>query len=234
MSVYFPPRPLERGPLCIAKQNKRPLAVLRCVTAARLAARCSPRPRLRPRASPSRPQGAAITSRRTTMTTIHDTTADLHEPGHAVSSTARVIEELELLRLPPIRGEPDPRPLPDTGLIAGAISDLFDILAGAYAIRDLSPTSTIFSGTSPISSTKSPPAFSASSTTMKTGRSAARRNRTARKSAPSNSNASSPRDKPPRAARDLRAHPRFAAERFEAETGSAWRPRAGSLVNHKT
>ena len=34
------------------------------------------------------------------MTTIHDTTDDAFEPGHRSSSTARVIEELELYGYP--------------------------------------------------------------------------------------------------------------------------------------
>ena len=52
------------GPLCIAKQNKRPLAVLRCRSGRGLT-----RPAVQPppappaRASPSRPQGAAANSK---------------------------------------------------------------------------------------------------------------------------------------------------------------------------
>ena len=43
-----PPKEKIGGPLCIAKQNKRPLAVLRCASAAGIRGpRCSPRPRLR-------------------------------------------------------------------------------------------------------------------------------------------------------------------------------------------
>ena len=119
MSVYFPPRPPKkvRGPLCIAKQNKRPLAVLRCATAARLCRRgAAPA-----RASGQEPrhqgrEGRLTTQGGQTMTTFHDIDADLHEPGHQSSATARVIEDLALYGYQPSAGEPDPRPLPDTDL----------------------------------------------------------------------------------------------------------------------
>ena len=66
------------------------------------------------------------------MTTLHD--ADAHEPAHKSSATARVIEELELYGYQPSAHEPDPRALPDTDRLEGAISDMFDILAGT--LRD--------------------------------------------------------------------------------------------------
>ena len=118
------------------------------------------------------------------MTTTHE-----FEPAHRSSATARVIENLELHGYQPSGRDPDPRPLPDTELVAGAISDLFDILGGALRDTGLEPDSTTFSGTSPISSTKRPPARSVSSTTTKTGKGRARRNRTARKCARSSSKA---------------------------------------------
>ena len=71
------------------------------------------------------------------MTTLHDT--DAFEPAHKSSATARVIEELELYGHQPSRNEPDPRPLPDQDRICGAISDIFDILGGAFRDTSLEP-----------------------------------------------------------------------------------------------
>ena len=68
------------------------------------------------------------------MTTTHD-----FEPAHCSSATARVIEHLELYGYQPSGHEPDPRPLPDTELVAGAISDLFDILGGVFRDTSLEP-----------------------------------------------------------------------------------------------
>ena len=129
------------------------------------------------------------------MTTLHDIDADLHEPGHQSSATARVIEELQLYGYQPSAGEPDPRPLPDTGRSEAPSRTCSTSLPGLSKTPASNPTSPIFSGASPISSTKNPPAFSASSKTMKTARSARSKNRTAPKSARSNSRPSSPKAK---------------------------------------
>ena len=68
------------------------------------------------------------------MTTTHD-----FEPTHHRSATARVIENLELYGHQPSGHEPDPRPLPEPELVAGAISDFFDILGGAFRDTSLEP-----------------------------------------------------------------------------------------------
>ena len=68
------------------------------------------------------------------MTTTYD-----FEPAHRSSATARVIENLELYGHQPSGSESDPRPLPEPDLVAGAISDLFDILGGALRDTSLEP-----------------------------------------------------------------------------------------------
>ncbi len=73
------------------------------------------------------------------MTTLHDQHDDAFEPGHHSSATARVIEDLQLYGYQPLAGEPDPRPLPDTGRCEAAVSDLFDILAGTFQDTSLEP-----------------------------------------------------------------------------------------------
>ncbi|OQW60420.1 MAG: hypothetical protein A4S17_00560 [Proteobacteria bacterium HN_bin10] len=51
---------------------------------------------------------------------------DLHEPAHALSSTAEVTDALQLYGYRPRHDEPDPRPAPDAERAAGAIADIFD------------------------------------------------------------------------------------------------------------
>lgn len=60
------------------------------------------------------------------MTTDHDDTAS--------SPTDRAITELQLHGYRPFQDEPDPRPLPEVRLIAGAIADIFDALI--VSLRD--------------------------------------------------------------------------------------------------
>src|SRR5246127_4382391 len=59
------------------------------------------------------------------MTTAHDT---------ASSPTGHAITELQLYGYRPFQDEPDPRPLPEVRLIAGAVADIFDALI--VSLRD--------------------------------------------------------------------------------------------------
>jgi YspA, cpYpsA-related SLOG family len=59
------------------------------------------------------------------MTTDHDT---------ASSPTGHAITELQLYGYRPFQDEPDPRPLPEVRLIAGAVADIFDALI--VSLRD--------------------------------------------------------------------------------------------------
>jgi hypothetical protein len=49
-----------------------------------------------------------------------------------ISATAAVLDQIELYGHRPGTGESDPRPFPDASLLDGAISDVFDIFAGAF------------------------------------------------------------------------------------------------------
>ncbi|TIM68926.1 MAG: DUF2493 domain-containing protein, partial [Mesorhizobium sp.] len=50
------------------------------------------------------------------------------EPHHAASPTDHVLTELQLYGWRPFADEPDPRPLPDGDHVAGAVADIFDAL----------------------------------------------------------------------------------------------------------
>ena len=60
------------------------------------------------------------------MTTEYDDTG--FEPPHASSPTDHVLSELQLYGYRPFQDEPDPRPLPEGNIVAGAIADIFDAL----------------------------------------------------------------------------------------------------------
>ncbi|HEX8419364.1 MAG TPA: DUF2493 domain-containing protein [Sphingomonas sp.] len=59
---------------------------------------------------------------------MNDTQDDGYEPPHAASPTAHVLDELQLYGYRPFQDEPDPRPLPEGANVAGAIADIFDAL----------------------------------------------------------------------------------------------------------
>jgi len=168
------------------------------------------------------------------MTTLHDTGADLHESAHHSSSTARVIEELELYGYHPSASEPDPRPLPGIDRCEAAVSDMFDILAGTFQDTSLEPDlDDLFWCLTDLFHKK-----------------AARVQRQLEDNEDRQKRAQELQDGSEIRSVELETliaqgqslierREAFeqirdlAAARYETETGSAWRPRAGSLVNHK-
>jgi hypothetical protein len=79
----------------------------------------------------------AVTRRRTSpMTADLD---DTYEPHHASSPTDHLLSELQLYGYRPFQDEPDPRPLPEGNVVAGAIADIFDALITSMAETRLEP-----------------------------------------------------------------------------------------------
>lgn len=61
------------------------------------------------------------------------------EPRHASSATDHILTELQLHGWRPGQDEPDPRPLPEGGHVAGAIADIFDALIATLGDTRLEP-----------------------------------------------------------------------------------------------
>ncbi|MER9301954.1 DUF2493 domain-containing protein [Mesorhizobium sp. M0496] len=61
------------------------------------------------------------------------------EPHHAASPTDHTLTELQLYGWRPFADEPDPRPLPGGDHVAGAVADIFDALIGTLADTRLEP-----------------------------------------------------------------------------------------------
>jgi hypothetical protein len=64
--------------------------------------------------------------------------SDFEDP-HASSSTDHILTELQLHGYRPFQDEPDPRPLPDARTIGGAVADIFDALVSTLADTRLEP-----------------------------------------------------------------------------------------------
>jgi hypothetical protein len=168
------------------------------------------------------------------MTTGFSIHGEAHEPEHHCSPTARVIEQLELYGYQPTAGEPDPRPLPDTDQLDGAINGIFDILTGALSGTRLETDcddllwhlaelfhKKIARVQRQIDGNEDRQKRCAEEQDGSEIRSVELERLTAQ------GEDLYERLQTYEQIRDL------AAERYEAGTGSAWRPRAGSLVNHK-
>jgi hypothetical protein len=61
------------------------------------------------------------------------------EPARASSPTAHLLSELQLFGYRPFADEPDPRPLPEPRAAAGAIADIFDALVATLSHTRLEP-----------------------------------------------------------------------------------------------
>ncbi|RWR27394.1 DUF2493 domain-containing protein [Sinirhodobacter populi] len=61
------------------------------------------------------------------------------EPVHTSSPTDHVLTELQLYGWRPFQDEPDPRPLPEGNIVATAVADIFDALVSTLADTRLEP-----------------------------------------------------------------------------------------------
>ena len=157
------------------------------------------------------------------------------EPPHASSSTDHVLAELQLYGYRPFQDEPDPRPLPEGNAIGGAVADIFDALIATLRDTRLEPDleDLLWS-------------------TVNLFHRAADRvqrelddNEVAQKRSQKEQDGSEIRsvEFERLVAEGLTLIERrnsmelfrdLAADQFERHTGSAWRPRSGSMVNHRT
>ena len=168
------------------------------------------------------------------MTTIRDAHDDAYEPQHRTSSTGRVLEELELYGYHPSADEPDPRLLPDTTQLQGAIAAVFDMLAAALHDTRLEPDlDDLLWRVTDLSHKK------AAQVQRQLEDNEDRQKRSQKEQDGSEvrsvelerlicqGQSHIERREAYELMRDL------AAEHYEAETGSSWRPRAGSLVSRR-
>jgi YspA, cpYpsA-related SLOG family len=81
--------------------------------------------------------GAADPAKGLTMTTGNEDTE--FEPPHSSSPTDQVLNDLQLYGYRPFQDEPDPRPLPEGNAVAGAVADIFDALVSTLNDTRLEP-----------------------------------------------------------------------------------------------
>jgi hypothetical protein len=176
--------------------------------------------------------GAADPTKGITMTTRRDNPD--FEPVHASSPTAHLLTELQLYGHRPFQEEPDHRPLPEPELIGGAVADIFDALIATLGDTRLEPDLEDLLW----------------STVNLFHRAADRVQRTLDDNEDAQKRSQKDQDGSEIRSVELerlvaegitlierRNSMEFfrdqAAEQFERHAGSAWRPRAGSMVNHR-
>ena len=168
------------------------------------------------------------------MRTFNGSETDRHEADQLVSPTARIVEELQLYGYQPSASEPDPRPLPETDRLDGAISDIFDIMAGAFQETSLESDldDLLFCLTDLFHKKAARIQRQLDENEDRQKRSQGQQDGSEIRSGELEALLAQGQSLIER--RGIFEHIRdAAAERYETETGSSWRPRAGSLVNHR-
>jgi hypothetical protein len=160
---------------------------------------------------------------------------DRYDFEPTASATALVLDELQLYGYRPGAGEPDPRPLPETDAIIQSVNAMFEALTSALSDTRLEPDIEDL-------------AWSLVSLFHRAGQRIERAlddNEAAQRRSQSEQDGSELRsvELEQFTAQGISLIERrnateifrdCAIERFETITGSAWRPRSGSLVNHRT
>ncbi len=159
---------------------------------------------------------------------------DDYEPHHSASPTDHVLTELQLYGFRPFRDEPDPRPLPEGNLVAGGIADIFDALVATLSDTRLEPDleDLLWSTTNVFHRAADRIARELDDNEQAQRRSQREQDGTEVKSVELERLIAEGQTLIER--RDAFELMRDqACDHFERHTGSAWRPRNGSLVNHR-
>ena len=176
--------------------------------------------------------GAVDPTKESTMTTEHDDT--VYEPPHTSSPTDHVLAELQLYGYRPFQDEPDPRPLPEAQSVAGAVADIFDALVVTLVDTRLEPdledllwsTVNLFHRT-----------VGRIERELDDNEQAQKRSQKEQDGSEIRSVELERLTAEGQTLIERRNSMEFfrdcAAEQFERQTGSSWRPRSGSMVNHR-
>lgn len=174
--------------------------------------------------------GAAATSG-TPMT--FDRQTDF-EPPHAGSPTSHLLDELQLYGCRPHQDEPDPRPLPDEAAVRGALADIFDALVATLSETRLEPdlddllwsTVNLFHRAGDRINRELDTNEDAQKRSQKEQDGSEIRSVELERLTAQGITLLERRD-------SMEFFRDAAADLFEAHTGSSWRPRSGSKVNHR-
>lgn len=159
---------------------------------------------------------------------------DGHEPSHTTSPTYHAITELQLHGWRPGQDEPDPRPMPEGECVAQAVADIFDAMVSTLGDTRLEPDlEELLWGIGNLFHR----ATARIERQLDDNEQAQRRHQREQDGSEvkavelerltAEGQTLLERRSAMEAFRDL------SADAFETHTGSAWRPRSGSMVNHR-
>jgi hypothetical protein len=177
--------------------------------------------------------GAADPTKDFTMATDRDDTD--FEPPHSSSPTGHILAELQLYGHRPFQDEPDPRPMPEASTVGGAVADIFDALVSTLEETRLEPDleDLLWSAVNLFHR-----ATDRIERDLDDNEQAQRRSQKEQDGSEIRSVELERLTSEGLTLIERRNCMEFfrdqAAEQFERHTHSTWRPRAGSMVNHRT
>ena len=156
------------------------------------------------------------------------------EPVHASSPTDHVLTELQLYGHRPFQDDPDPRPLPEAQTITGAVVDIFDALVSTLTDTRLEPDleELLWSTVNLFHRATGRIERELDANEQEQRRSQKEQNGSEVRSVELERLVAEGLTLIERR-NSLELFRDQAADRFEVHTGSAWRPRTGSMVNHR-
>ena len=157
------------------------------------------------------------------------------EPNHTSSPTDHLLTELQLYGWQPYQDEPDPRPLPEGNAIAAAVADIFDALVATLGDTRLEPDlDELLWGTVNLFHR----AASRVERDLDDNEQAQRRLQREQDGSEVKSveleRLTAEGQTLIERRNSMELFRDVASEAFEHRTGSAWRPRTGSMVNHRS
>ena len=156
------------------------------------------------------------------------------EPVHSSSQTDHALTELQLYGYRPFDDEPDPRPLPEGNAVAGAVADIFDALVATLGDTRLEPDLGEILWSTVNLFHRATDRIERSLDDNEQGQRRGQREQDGSEvKAVELERLTAEGQTLVERRNAMELFRDIAADQFERHTGSTWRPRSGSMVNHR-
>ena len=156
------------------------------------------------------------------------------EPVHSSSQTDHALTELQLYGYHPFDDEPDPRPLPEGNAVAGAVADIFDALVATLGDTRLEPDLGEILWSTVNLFHRATDRIERSLDDNEQGQRRGQREQDGSEVKAVELERMTAEGQTLVERRNaMELFRDIAADQFERHTGSTWRPRSGSMVNHR-
>jgi YspA, cpYpsA-related SLOG family len=156
------------------------------------------------------------------------------EPVHTSSQTDHALTELQLYGYRPFDNEPDPRPLPEGNAVAGAVADIFDALVATLGDTRLEPDLGEILWSTVNLFHRATDRIERSLDDNEQGQRRGQREQDGSEVKAVELERLTAEGQTLLERRNaMELFRDIAADQFERHTGSTWRPRSGSMVNHR-